>query len=421
MEKKRVHGKILAAFSVFLGWAVMSTAAMAAFDSGSTGADGAFAPATSTQVQIPESGVLNYMTVNIPSGVTVTFRKNSKNTPVTILVSGNVTIAGTISVNGGNASNNTPGVGGPGGFDGGVGGFPAAAGFRGQGPGGGGGGQNAAGAGGGGFGDAGSVGSNYYSCSSPGSGTGGTGGAVYGNAGLIPLIGGSGGGGSGDVTQSAIGGGGGGGGGAILIASSGTITVTGSVTAVGGNGTMSNYLSILGGGGSGGSIRLLANTITGEGSISAAGGNGSGPCYTFSGGTGGNGRIRLEAWQINRVANTTPAYVANPNPATIYPTVVPSLAIARINGGDVPVPPKGAFRSPDVTLPFNASGPITVTVTAANVPVGKTVTLKALPETGTSIASSSGALVGTADASTVDIQLNLTKGVSYVLSASVNY
>jgi len=52
-------------------------------------------------VQLPESGVFNFTTVNIPAGVTITFRRNSRNTPVTILASGNVTIAGTIDVSGG--------------------------------------------------------------------------------------------------------------------------------------------------------------------------------------------------------------------------------------------------------------------------------------------------------------------------------
>src|SRR5436309_13979651 len=70
------------------------------FSSGSTGADGAFAPTANTTLTLPPNGVFNFTTVNIPSGVTVTFVKNAANTPVTILASGTVTVAGTISVNG---------------------------------------------------------------------------------------------------------------------------------------------------------------------------------------------------------------------------------------------------------------------------------------------------------------------------------
>ncbi len=46
-----------------------------AFDSGSTGADGDFNPSVSTEVQLPPNGILNYRSVNIPTGVTVTFNK----------------------------------------------------------------------------------------------------------------------------------------------------------------------------------------------------------------------------------------------------------------------------------------------------------------------------------------------------------
>ncbi|MEO8011550.1 MAG: hypothetical protein ABI650_07910, partial [Dokdonella sp.] len=42
-----------------------------AFDSGSTGADGALFPNVDTQIALPPSGVFNYASVNIPVGVTV--------------------------------------------------------------------------------------------------------------------------------------------------------------------------------------------------------------------------------------------------------------------------------------------------------------------------------------------------------------
>src|SRR5947207_5749504 len=70
------------------------------FNSGSTGADGAFSPTSTTTVALPATGVFNYTTVNIPTGVTVRFTRNPSNTPVTILASGDVTIAGAIDVGG---------------------------------------------------------------------------------------------------------------------------------------------------------------------------------------------------------------------------------------------------------------------------------------------------------------------------------
>ena len=105
-----------------------------AYDSGSTGADGAFSPTVNTELQIPESGVFNFTTVNIPTGVTVTFKKNTTNTAVVILTSGSVTVIGTINISGSEAKSTgaagdgnigddgVPGAGGPGGYDGGRGG-----------------------------------------------------------------------------------------------------------------------------------------------------------------------------------------------------------------------------------------------------------------------------------------------------------
>lgn len=72
-----------------------------AFDSGSTGADGAFAPTISQSVALPADGIFNYTTVNIPSGVTITYTKNTVNTPAIILAQGDVVIDGIIDISGG--------------------------------------------------------------------------------------------------------------------------------------------------------------------------------------------------------------------------------------------------------------------------------------------------------------------------------
>src|SRR3989454_10162991 len=75
------------------------------FNSGSTGADGAFNPSCTptpctVTVTLPPSGVFNFTTINVPVNITVKFTKNADNTPVTVLASGNVTIAGIIDVSG---------------------------------------------------------------------------------------------------------------------------------------------------------------------------------------------------------------------------------------------------------------------------------------------------------------------------------
>lgn len=73
---------------------------LAAFNSGSTGADGVLNPAVSTEIVLPPSGILQYTSINIPTGVTVTFKRNVLNTPVQLLVSGDVTVAGSIDIRG---------------------------------------------------------------------------------------------------------------------------------------------------------------------------------------------------------------------------------------------------------------------------------------------------------------------------------
>src|SRR5690349_19033506 len=80
--------------------ACFAPGAASAFTSGSTGADGAFSPTVNTTVPLPPSGIFNYTSVNIPTGVTVKFLKNRTNTPVVILATGDVTIAGTIDITG---------------------------------------------------------------------------------------------------------------------------------------------------------------------------------------------------------------------------------------------------------------------------------------------------------------------------------
>src|SRR5512135_2438605 len=165
------------------------------FNSGSTGADGAFNPTANTVLQTPADGIFNFTTINIPTGVKVTFIKNASNTPVYILATGDVNVLGTISVDGGLCNMTTPGVGGPGAFDGGLRGTPAVSGGAGQGPGGGNPGIGAVDGninyggfgGGGGFGTKGANGP-YGGSSQSASGTGGS---TYGNNQIIPMIGGS--------------------------------------------------------------------------------------------------------------------------------------------------------------------------------------------------------------------------------------
>ena len=420
-----------------------------AFNSGSTGADGAFNPTVNTVVQLPDSGVFNFTTVNIPAGVTVSFKKNATNTPVVMLASGNVTIAGTLSVAGRNSADvgaagdgnigddGMPGVGGPGGYDGGAGGQPSAnkRGGAGLGPGG---------------GDGGSYGS--YNCYSGGCGYGGagagysaagtpnqavaslcgsanptcynnvsavTGGVAYGSNVLLPLLGGSGGGG-GAAGLNFAGSGGGGGGGAILIASSGTVSVTGTIYAYGGNSGAASGAGAggTGGSGSGGAIRIVATTISGNGTIHALAGNVGSNANTGlqNGGKAADGRIRLEAETFTRTAASTPPHSFGA-PGTLFVAGLPTLAISSVAGTPVPANPTG---NADVTLPANTPNPVTIVFNTTGVPVGNTIKLTVTPANAAPITVVSPALTGSTDNATASVSVTLPSGPS-VLSATTTY
>lgn len=411
----------LALVALVVSLLVTATAASAQnnFNSGSTGADGAFAPATSQTIVVPDSGVFNFTTVNIPTGVTITFNRAANNKPLTILASGDVVIAGTINLDGkpGN-TNGTGGLGGPGGGSGGTGGYgfdQSFSGVSGDGPGGGGGGVGSTtlnlpgGGGGGGYGSAGAA---------PSGSNGGAPGPKFGAATILPLIGGSGGGGGGAINNSR-GGAGGGGGGAILIASSGTITINGVITARGGNGATGNAG---GGGGAGGAIRLIANTVTGSGNLGAGGGSAGGANQSFNGGAGGQGYVRIEAYDYNGfTGTTTPTNIASLSfPHPIAPPNSPSLRIASVGGVNAPATPTGSLQSvPDVIVPASTANPVTVALEASNMPVGTVVQVILTPSRGARTTVLSSGLAGSEGASTASASVNLPGGISVVAAIGV--
>lgn len=414
----------LGAMVIFVGVLVRPGLTFSApFDSGSTGADGAFAPAANVALPVPLSGVFNFTTVNIPAGVTVTFVPNTTNTPITILASGDVAIAGTVNVNGQDGSSvSAPelilpigggGAGGSGGYAGGAGGISPA--FNG----------GTLAAIGGGLGP-GSAGIAISNSGCPGSFAnamtqgGNCNSQSYGTKTLVPLIGGSGGTGgpayplTGTLvcTNGCNGGGGGGGGGAILIASSGVITVNGSITSNGGNGG-DGYQP--GGPGSGGGIRLIANTIAGSGVITATGG---GPNRT--GYVGSPGRIRLESNTFSFSGSTNPAVTVS-TPGVVNLSPLPTLSITAVGGVAVPSAAGGLFTSPDITLPASTANPVTATLTATNIPVGTTVKVTATPRNGSLLWVNSTALSGTNAASTATASVTLSTTVPTVLRAEATF
>ncbi len=121
---------------------------------------------------------------------------------------------------------------------------------------------------------------------------GGVGGAAKGAADLSPLYGGCGGGAGGGQTSGplgvvGVGGRGGGGGGALQLASSTTITVSGTINAGGAGGGGASSMGGGGGGGSGGALLLEGGVITITGKVAANGGAGGGGASKTTKGLGG--------------------------------------------------------------------------------------------------------------------------------------
>jgi hypothetical protein len=296
------------------------------FTSGSTGADGpldlltpgtvVFDPASfHPQLDSAHGNVYHFTSIRIGRGVTVKLSSRSLNGPVFWLSQGPVQIYGTVDL-GGEDGSRTPSVAGAGGYAGGAIGKPGyrLAGFT----------------------------KNIF---------------------LVPLVGGD--GGDGGRIQ-----GGGAGGGALLIASSGSITIDGAINANGGASTD-------GTGGAGGAIRLVAPLIDGSGMLSARGGQ--------PGGT--DGRVRFEAFERRFSGDlvATPFSQGKPFGLFLPPNPSASVRVVSIGGGTV--------SGSEFTL--NQTAPVRVVVEARFIPPGTIIQLEFFPETAPAQTVSTTPLEGT--------------------------
>jgi hypothetical protein len=333
---KTMNPKLLAA-ALALCFATGRLGAQA-FTSGSTGADGALdVTAADVTVNLPPEGILHYTTITIAAGRTLRFKPNALNTPVYLLATGDVTIAGSINLNGSPGNGVSGGLPGPGGF---AGGNPGSAGPEagdGHGPGGGKAGSNSAGADGAGAG-------GFATKANSGNST--RHGASYGSALLLPLVGGSGGGG----TTGTPGNGGGGGGGAVLVASSTRITFSaGGTIRVDGANIVGNAYNF----GAGGAVRLVAPLVAGNGIVQARSANGN---YD------GHGRIRVDTLDLSQLALNfnPPATASLGSLMLVFPTPLPRLDVIAAAGTAIPVGSGPVI----VNLPFNSPAAQVVKVQA---------------------------------------------------------
>ena len=331
---------------------------------------------------LPPDGVLVFDSLTTGNGTSANrrsmrFTRNALNTPVTILVKGDMTMRNdfccpeNISVSGSGGSHGTSvtsgfgGMGGNGGFRGGDGSAPVI---------------NGAFVGGAGFGPGGGSGAVADGASIVSTSTGGT---FFGVPELLPLAGGSGGGGGTGTNASTncTGGGGGGGGGGILIAVNGTLTLTNyDIHADGGDGgSVGNGNCARGGsGGSGGAIRLIAGNFAGGNGRTYA--RGGGQYYAANNGVPGRIRFETVDSSAQSLFSAEPPAARFTGPSPVASPVQPTVVITSVGNITPPNPPTGWQGALDIVLP--APGDTVVSFQTNGVPSGTTVEVKVKPRMG---------------------------------------
>jgi len=391
--------------------------AHAQVNSGSNGSDGTFNPTVSTNIDMAShpNGIYQFTSVNISSGVEVTFIPNANNTPLVWLVQGDCVIAGIVAVDGNSTTGKVGVAGGPGGFNGGNGSLgPGSLPGAGLGPGGGPVETNKWG----GNASYGTLGESFNG--NPLVGT------TYGNSYLLPLIGGSGGGG-GDWDATG-GGSGGGGGGAILIAAGGEIKVSGTISANGGSGFIAcpGWGCGIGyaGGGSGGAIRLVGTKVSGTGYLYCNGGQGlAGWNDGWIVRNGGQGRIRIDALSDSFSGPTGGVITRGFQPIIIPQTnQIASVEIESIAGATVSASPTGVLTTPDAIISAQQSNPIPIVVRCSNLPLNSPITVSVIPANGPPVSAVGSNNAGTQTSSTAKIFLNIPRGggLIYATAATSN-
>lgn len=353
----------------------------------SDGSDGAFNPGANVEIDLGLAAngtwtaagngngvydaskwavVFKYSSVNIPTGVKVTFKNHPSYAPVVWLVQGNVTIAGELNLDGkvgvaDAVGGLIPTEPGPGGFRGAAKG-PLGGGF--------------------GYGPGGRQFFGRYA-------------AVYGNPQIIPLIGGSGG-------YSAFGKSGAGGGGAIAIFSGSTVSVNGLITA----GTKETQPEIIG---SGGAVRIVADAVTGIGQVS---------CNTtwannYADVTAESlGRIRIEANSLAPSLRTAPETIAVPpaNTPVIWPAAnAPTAKVVSVDAVNAPADPHAPLvAGADVAI--QNSNQVNILIETTNFPIEGVVQLNITPKFGNRTTLNATRLSGDITSATWRVQTTLPQG-----------
>jgi hypothetical protein len=305
--------------------------------------------------------VFKYSSVNIASGAGLSFANHPTHAPVVWLVSGDVSIAGDLVLDG---SASEPG---PGGFRGGGGrndalGLPVGQGL---------------GPGGGGY-------SGVYTS--------------YGSPELLPLIGGS--GSSAWSPNPGLGGGG-----AIFIASPGRITIDGRCLARGiFQGWPYNVAS------SGGAIRLQADIIEGTGQLDVGDGRLRLEANSIA-------PTLHSVSQANPISFQLPIQVQSP----IWPAEnAPTVRLVSVGGQAAPAQPLARWTYWDQDLKIATNTPIPILLETTHFPTNGTVNVFITPEHGARVTSLATYVSGTADLATWLVETSLPLRNSIIQARAVS-
>jgi hypothetical protein len=231
--------------------------------------------------------------------------------------------------------------------------------------------------------------------------------APYANRLILPLIGGS--GGSGHPTSDASGGGAGGG--AILIAAAGKVILPQNGSIIADGGARTSY----GSGGSGGAIRIIADEVSGSGLLYARGGEGWAAA-------GSPGRIAVQTNRFLLTGSGSPAietFAPISGDLNIWPPAgAPKLTPTHltVNGTDIPLPedPRASLDIPSSDVSFDTVDPVTLHISAQNIPLDWTVKVRVVPKSGQPVIITANPLQGPVEASTTTATFTMPRGIGAI-------
>jgi hypothetical protein len=135
------------------------------------------------------------------------------------------------------------------------------------------------------------------------------------------------------------------------------------------------------------------------------------------GGAGSPGYVRIEAFDLSTLtfAPLSSLITGFGLPSPPAPPNAPVMQIASIAGVPAPATPAGSFSgSPDIVLPANQPNPVSVVITASNVPLSTSITVNFKNSSGSSDSTHAGPLFGTVASSTATASIGLFSGTNVV-------